>query len=312
MKIRKLSLGRWLFLFALFHELLVLARRGFLVAAEEPDEITDIVEAAGEGDFRDGIVRVGELETGHLDAVAVEVVDGAVMRDFLEEAAEVIGREVGRLCEVGECQRLLVLGINELEGLLELRDALAAVLPQGEGGGFVVKALLEDEAEEGVEQSRDDELVARVLFFHAAEEVLYEPRNVRRGGRQIFVDERDVLEDILNPILERMAAGQHLLHVEDDAVVNRVRGFGMTAVHDAVADEDDVTGFCVDLRFIERERHGSPDDEIDLVFHMPVIRHVETRVMAVDVVEFNGEIEAAALTKFVISIVLHMENTLSK
>ena len=114
-----------------------------------------------------------------------------------------------------------------------------------------------------------------------------------------------MLEDIFNLGLEGVAAGQHLLHVKDDAVVNRVCTVGMSAVNDAVADENDVASFSMHLGFIERKRQRPLNDEGDLIFHMPVIRHVEARVMLVDMVELYWEIKTPALTKFVISVMFH-------
>lgn len=75
---------------------------------KELDEITHIIEAAGEGDLCDGVIGVGKFEAGHLDAVAVEVIDGAVVCELLEKAAEVIGREIRGLGKVCKTQRLLV------------------------------------------------------------------------------------------------------------------------------------------------------------------------------------------------------------
>lgn len=70
----------------------VLERRRLFIAVEELDEIAHIIEAASECDVGNGIICVSKLETGHLDAIAIEVIDGRVMRDFLEEAAKVVRR----------------------------------------------------------------------------------------------------------------------------------------------------------------------------------------------------------------------------
>lgn len=76
-------------------------------------------------------------------------------------------------------------------------------------------------------------------------------------------------------------------------------------MNDTIADEDNVTCLSMKLRLIQGKHQRPLYDEINLVLHVPVIRHVETRMVAIDMVELNREVKAPALTKFVISIVLH-------
>ena len=59
---------------------------------EELDEVAYIVKAASECDVGNGIICMGEFETGHLDAIAIEVINRGMMRDLLEEAAKVVRR----------------------------------------------------------------------------------------------------------------------------------------------------------------------------------------------------------------------------
>ena len=42
---------------------------------EELDEVAHIVKAASECDVGNGIICMGEFETGHLDAIAIEVIN---------------------------------------------------------------------------------------------------------------------------------------------------------------------------------------------------------------------------------------------
>lgn len=76
-------------------------------------------------------------------------------------------------------------------------------------------------------------------------------------------------------------------------------------MNDAIADEDDIVFMSMNLCLIQGKRQCSLYDQINLVLHVPVIWHVETWMVAIDMVEFDREVKSPALTKFIISIVLH-------
>ena len=72
-----------------------------------------------------------------------------------------------------------------------------------------------------------------------------------------------------------------------------------------IADEDNVARLSMELRLIQGKCQRPLYDEIDLVLYVPVIRHVESRMVAIDMVELDGKVKPPTLTKFIISIVLH-------
>ena len=69
----------------------VLSGGGSLIFFERADKIAQVIEAAAQGNARDGIVRGGQGEAGVLDSLNVQVLDGRVVRHLVEEAAEVFG-----------------------------------------------------------------------------------------------------------------------------------------------------------------------------------------------------------------------------
>ena len=73
-----------------FYELLVLEWRSLFIALKEFDKIAYIVKPARERDIRNGIIGMRKLEAGHLNTIAIEIINRRVMCDFLEEAAEIV------------------------------------------------------------------------------------------------------------------------------------------------------------------------------------------------------------------------------
>ena len=86
----------------------------------------------------------------------------------------------------------------------------------------MVESVLPDEAEKCVEETCDNKFIPRVSFCHTAEETLHERWDIRCGRGDVLADQGDVLENIINLVLERMTASEHLFHIKDDAVIDRV------------------------------------------------------------------------------------------
>ena len=76
----------------------------------------------------------------------------------------------------------------------------------------------------------------------------------------MFADQGDVLEDVIDLVLERMTASEHLFHIEDDAAVDRVGRLWAATMDNTIADEDDITRLGMNLRFIQGKRQRSSYD----------------------------------------------------
>lgn len=102
-----------------------------------------------------------------------------------------------------------------------------------------------------------------------------------------------------------LAPLQQLLQIEHNALVDGLLIEWCTAVHDAVADEDDIPRLRLHRVLVQRELQPAAYDVDDLILDVPVIGHMKTRMIAVDMMEFDWKIKAPARAKFVVSLVFH-------
>ena len=118
---------------------------------------------------------------------------------------------------------------------------------------------------------------------------------------EIVIDAQVVFQDSMDFFRTDLIILEQLLHIEDKAFIDAVLIIGTASMDDAVTDEDDIAGNRMDLCFIEAQRQAALQDMYEFIFDMPVIRHAETRMELVDVMELQGEVKAAPLAEFIIA-----------
>ena len=126
----------------------------------------------------------------------------------------------------------------------------------------------------------------------------------------MLVDEQLMLQDLAHSLARALTAVQELFHIEDDALVDGLLIERCAAVHDAVADEDDIPRLRLHRVLVQRELQTAAYDVDNLVLDVPVIGHVKARVRAVDMMEFDWKIKAPARAEFVVPLVFHRPSPL--
>ena len=90
------------------------------------DEITQIIESGGVGNFCDRQIRCDQLVTGAFNTIVIEVINRCPMRHLVKKAAEIFGRHIYTSRNFFQCKRKIIGRFHKFQCLLQLQNPFVA------------------------------------------------------------------------------------------------------------------------------------------------------------------------------------------
>ena len=224
----------------------------------------------------------------------------------MEDLAEVIGRQARCIGQVRQGKGRAVFFIDKAEGIFQFLQLGKAAFYRLYGDGRIL-LFLDNKAKHRIEKAYDDEFIAGLVLLKLVKESRNDSRQLLIVRREMVADAQGMGKNLVQ--IRRMVVRRQkeFLRIKDEAFVYGVIRVDDAAMNDAVTDEDNIAGYHMDCLIVEGNGKAAVEDMDEFIFHVPMIGHVEARMIFLYMIEANRKVKAAALHNFVIAFVFHKD-----
>lgn len=210
------------------------------------DKITQVIKSVPVCDLRDGIIGGGQLAAGLLDPLAVEIIHRSLMGHLGKEAAEILGRHGDGSRKLLQGNGIGIVLLDKFHHLFQLDDTL--VITPGFPQTFKVVMITKNQSEKVVKLSKHNQLISRFLLPEGIKKRVYRPLDIRMFFREMVVDQKFLVADLLHIFGADGIKFQKHVHIENNALIDTIlRNSGM---QNSAVDKNHISGFGCKTFFV--------------------------------------------------------------
>ena len=271
----------------------IFGRSHMFVVPKYFNKIAGIGKTAAVGDFCNGFICVGELFTGHLDSIVVQIIHGCAVSKFFEVTTEITGVQVRAPGEGSEIQIFAVVFFDHGKDRLQ-----AGKTPGFPGNGiFLVIVPGKQRSKQQIGTAIKREGIAVGFTSKKLQHLMDNGIDLCGRSREKILDKDFGIQKIRKSLfILPDRRGKNRFQVDQDTFVNAVHfRRGSTAMGKAALNQRCVTFFQIQLTVIQLQMKLPLENMYDLKEGMPVIRHGVSWMEGCYAVKIIGEIQRAML-----------------